>query len=55
MKHWYQSRTIWVAILQATAGIIAAFITQHPEIAYLVTSKSIIDVLIRVFTEVKMG
>lgn len=55
MKKWYQSKTVWIAILQSTAGIIAAFITQHPEIAYLVTGKSIIDVLIRVVTEVKVG
>ena len=53
-KKWWKSKTIIIAVLQAVVGIIAAFIVQFPGLAYLITSKSIIDVIIRVVTNTKV-
>lgn len=50
MGNWYKSRTIWFAILQAIAGIIVVFSTEYPEIGYIATAKSVIDILLRVVT-----
>ena len=54
MKHWYQSKTIWLAILQAITGTVIAFATQYPEIGFLFLGKSVLDTIVRWFTETKM-
>lgn len=51
MKSWYKSKTVWLAILQAVAGIVVVFSTQHPEIGALVLMKSLLDVTLRFVTQ----
>ena len=50
MKKWYQSKTIWYAIITGMAGIIAVFQTQYPEIGALAVANSIITVILRALT-----
>lgn len=54
MKKWYLSKTLWLAFLQAAAGILAAFILQFPEVALLLTGKSVVDVVLRFVTQAKL-
>lgn len=55
MKKWYQSKTIWIAILQAIAGIFVAFSLEYPTAGWLLTAKSIVDILIRISTDKEIG
>ena len=51
MKKWYNSKTIWIAVIQALAGIVAAFVYQYPEIGLLLVVKSGVDITLRLITE----
>lgn len=53
-KNWYQSKTIWLAVLQGVIGVIVAVTTEYPELAtvgWLVLVKSGLDVAIRLMTD----
>jgi hypothetical protein len=50
MKHWYQSKTIWIAILQGIAGIMVAVATEYQGLGSLMIVKSIVDIIIRYIT-----
>lgn len=50
-KNWYQSKTIWFAVLQAISGIILAIYTDYPAAGYLLMLKSTIDFFLRLSTE----
>ena len=50
MKSLLQSKTFWVAVLQALVGIVAIFATTYPTVGSLLIVKSIIDVILRVVT-----
>ena len=53
-KPWYMSKTIWLAILQGAAGILAAFLAESPDfqsLGYLVALKAIIDFMLRTVTK----
>lgn len=54
-KRWYESRTIWLAILQGVSGIIIALNTQYPELGGLLVAKAIVDVVIRITTTEQIG
>lgn len=49
-KKWYQSRTIWYAVITGIAGIVAAAQTQYPDIAVLATVNSLVTILLRTVT-----
>ena len=54
-KKWYQSKTIILAILQGTAGVIAVIATEHNSTGFLLIVKAVIDVYIRYLTESKIA
>jgi purine-cytosine permease-like protein len=50
---WWKSKTLWIAVAQAVAGIIAVVISENPELQYvgvLVTVKSVLDFYLRYTT-----
>ena len=54
MKKWYLSKTIWLAILQGIAGVLAAYGSENPDIysiGYILIAKSILDIGLRFLTE----
>lgn len=58
VKRWYQSRTIWVAVFQAMAGLLTVLIASDPHLQTaggLALMKSAIDVLLRFLTNVPVG
>ncbi len=55
MKTWYESKTIWLALLQGIGGLLFAFAGQYPTIAILMIGKSIIDIVIRLLTVAPIG
>jgi hypothetical protein len=54
IKAWLYSKTLWVAILQGVAGVIAALVIDHPTIGGLMIVKSIIDISLRLVTYTKI-
>lgn len=50
MKSLLKSKTFWIAVLQAVAGIAVVFSTAYPQIGGLILAKSILDVILRVVT-----
>lgn len=50
-KKWYLSKTIWLAVLQGLAGVVLAVLSIHPELAWALILKSVIDFVLRQFTE----
>jgi len=49
-KSILKSKTFWIAVIQAIAGVIAVFATAYPAVGDLLIAKSIIDVIVRYFT-----
>ena len=57
IKQWYQSKTIWLALLQAAVGVLTAVLTQYPEleaVALIAVGKSMIDIALRLVTQEKL-
>ena len=50
-KNWIYSKTIWLAAFQLAAGFTLVFMTQYPEIGWILTVKSLIDVVLRFLTD----
>jgi len=50
MKTWYQSKTIWLAILQALVIILVALEIQYPALAVVGILKMVLDVVLRGIT-----
>ncbi len=46
-KGLLQSRTFWIAALQAAAGVIAVFATAYPAAGWLLIAKSVLDIYLR--------
>lgn len=51
VKSLLQSKTFWVAAVQAMLGIVVIFATQYPAVGELVIAKSILDVFLRILTD----
>lgn len=49
-KKWFESKTIWLAAVQLAVGFTLVFTTQYPEIGWIVTLKSLLDVVLRFLT-----
>lgn len=50
-----KSKTIIVAVLQAVAGAVLILNTEFPTVGYLMTIKSVVDVILRVVTSIPIG
>lgn len=50
MKSIFQSRTFWLAVVQAAIGAVVVFGTQYPGIGELAIAKSALDILLRYLT-----
>lgn len=50
MKKWYQSKTIWLAIITALIGILTAFGTAYPEAGWLLTTIGVLNAMLRLGT-----
>lgn len=50
-KNWYQSKTLWIAIIQGVLGVLAVVTTQYPELGGALVAKSILDFTLRFMTE----
>ncbi len=50
MKNLFSSKTFYLAVLQALAGIIVVIQTNYPTIGWVVIAKSIIDIILRTLT-----
>ena len=46
-KSWFQSKTIWLAAIQLAVGFALVFQSQYPELGWIVTVKSLLDVVLR--------
>ena len=56
MKKWYQSKIIWIAVIQAVIAIVALFISAIPEWAgQLLLAKSVLDIVLRAVTTTTLG
>jgi len=51
MKVWYKSKVIWLAVLQAVIGLTMVVSQQYPGIGVILTIKSVLDVILRVVTD----
>lgn len=49
-KAWYESKTIWIALLTGVMGIITAVETEYKLPGLLITAKSLIDMWLRLNT-----
>lgn len=50
MKNWYQSKTIWLAIVQAAIALVMVFSDANPTVAGWIMAKSVLDILLRYIT-----
>lgn len=55
MKSLFQSKTFWLAVLQAIVGILIVLSGEYPEIGQLFVAKSVIDVILRVMTTTRIS
>lgn len=49
-KALIETKTFWIAVLQAAIGAIVVFSTAYPEAGMLVIAKSVLDVALRIYT-----
>ena len=53
-KVWWQSKTMWTAVVQGVAGVAAVFLAEQPElqtVGWIAISKSVIDTYLRTTTK----
>lgn len=50
VKSLMQSKTFWLAALQAIAGAFLVFQGAYPSVGWLVLAKSVVDVTLRYYT-----
>lgn len=51
-KSWYKSKIIWIAIIQAIIGVVVIFMTQFPEVGAIAIAKSVLDIVVRLITDI---
>ena len=51
MKKLVHSKTFWMAVAQALAGIAVAVQMEFPEVGYIASIKSLIDIWLRIYTD----
>lgn len=50
MKSIFKSKTFWIAFAQSVVGALAIFSEVYPEVGLLLMAKSVLDVVIRIYT-----
>ena len=51
MSKWIPtSKTFWLAVIQAAAGVVMIFSGAYPEVGWIAVAKSVVDVLLRLIT-----
>lgn len=50
MKSIFQSKVFWLAVGQALVGVIAVFASAYPALGFLVVAKSVLDIVLRLYT-----
>lgn len=55
IKSIFKSRTFWLAVAQAVLGAIVVFSTQYPDVGWLLTAKSVVDITLRFLTTQPAG
>ena len=50
-KNWFESKTLWVAILQFVVGGLAVTGTNHPDMGWILMIKSVLDFILRLQTD----
>lgn len=50
MKSLMQSKTFWVAVIQAVAGVVVLALTELDLVGYVAVLKSIVDIILRLIT-----
>jgi uncharacterized membrane protein len=54
-KSLFESKTFWLAILQAAVGVLVVFGTSYPTVGWIVMAKSALDVVVRLYTSVPIS
>jgi hypothetical protein len=57
-KKWFESKTIWMAVIQGAVGVFAAVVTANPALAtvgWVLLAKSVLDILLRMVTDKPVG
>ncbi len=49
------SKTFLLAVLQAVIGMVVVFSTAYPAAGWLLTAKSVLDVVLRLYTSQPIG
>lgn len=50
MKSLLNSKTFWVAVIQAVAGVVVVALTQLDLVGYVAVFKSFVDIILRLIT-----
>lgn len=50
MKSLLESKTFWIAVIQAVAGVVVVALTQLDMVGYIAVFKSIVDIVLRLIT-----
>lgn len=50
-KKWYESKTVWIAVIQAAMGLAIALQGVYPAAGSLLVLKSVLDILNRFLTQ----
>ena len=50
VQKWYQSKTLWVAVIQAVAGAVLYTIGNDPEVATALGGNAILMTVLRLIT-----
>jgi len=54
-KVWYQSKVVWLAIIQGVIGIFMVLETQLGSVGWVLLGKSILDVILRTVTNLPIA
>lgn len=49
-KTLFSSKTFWIAVIQAVAGIVIVALTELDLVGYIATFKSVVDIVLRMIT-----
>lgn len=49
-KTLFSSKTFWIAVIQAVAGIVVVALTELDLVGYIATFKSVVDIVLRMIT-----
>lgn len=55
IKVWYQSKVVWLAIIQGVIGIFMVLETQLGSVGWILVGKSVLDVILRTVTNLPIA